>query len=558
MNKPQEQTRLKQARHLQWFKGSFSPTEMVPACLKDFSEDHNYGIHCALIPLTNLEQTLKTRTWDLFHNDGMPGASRSYSEGKEHVSYHRFGKSRAAEPLVIDRQFSSLRTNYSEISEEFRLFHDLYFDRKKDQYLKFDGPGNTEVIVTIKENRVDIRLKEILQYLAIKEMYLSIQFDYCEFSRFTLQDLELDIGGTETREQLLLWGLYFGEFGFGRSRAYSKLSGKRLIEPFPKEKSGFWGFAEEKEQKHVDFIIGATEYGDEIIHSANPDTLANNFGSNLGAPHFLSPVFFRKQVLDKYFQQPSKYQVADCHLACGSLWGLQLDNQNSDYVCAWLGDLGNLHFEEQLHWRSHNIAPPAQVSEVFYRRQILGQFAASERIEDKFRKRYKELQNTSIQTLNYSLLKPLEQEDMHHFLSMRIAASEEQKEFDELIISLTKILIDSLNEKELRKCLQVEENAGLKGSIAILEKVLTVSSAHDYQARIQFLRNLQDLRSSSAAHRKGSNYKKAAAKFDIPEKSLSQAFVLILEKSIDLMTYLDSAIKQSIFIQLNPSTSVKK
>ena len=75
-------------------------------------------------------------------------------------------------------------------------------------------------------------------------------------------------------------------------------------------------------------------------------------------PIIWTPVHFRRQVLDKYYQQPGKYAVDDSLLRCGRLWVMAIDNQHDDKVCAWLGDLGrDLPYQERLHWRAHNIPP---------------------------------------------------------------------------------------------------------------------------------------------------------------------------------------------------------
>lgn len=56
-----------------------------------------------------------------------------------------------------------------EICEEFRLFHRLYHDRKSDQYLKIDDDGNEDLVAVVEPDHVQIRLKELRQFLAIVE-----------------------------------------------------------------------------------------------------------------------------------------------------------------------------------------------------------------------------------------------------------------------------------------------------------------------------------------------------------------------------------------------------
>jgi len=533
-----EANRLSQQKFLKDIGRTFNPTEMITVYLSDCTKLHHYGIYCALIPNGQLESALDSTSWELSHGEGLPGSSVYLGDEKNAV-YHRFGSDDGVEPLIIDRYFNGLREDYREICEEFRFFHRLFHDRKQDCYLKFDDAGNEHIIAIFESNSIQIRLKELREFLAIKEMHLSIQFDCRVHSEYTLKEIG-EIGGDgDHRENLLVWSLHFGEFGASEVKSFSRLLGKRLVPPLPKEKSGFWGFAEEKEKRYADFIIGLDESGEEISHNSDPDALGIFFGANPNAPNYLTPVYFRKQVLDKYYQQPGKYSVEDSRLFCGALWGMQLDNHHDDKVCAWLGDLGrDLPYEEQLHWRSHNIPSTGGVSETYYKRQLLGEFADSERPEHLFNQKYEELQRECDNCLSWRIILPLSREDQHFQKGIRIPATDEQKDFDELILALTKIIIDSLNEKELCKLLSKEDNSAIKGSIARLEGVFRKSGLNDFENHISFLRKLQNLRSSSSAHRKGSNYQKVAKEFGIEESSLRNVLGTILQKALDFLEFL--------------------
>jgi hypothetical protein len=312
----------------------------------------------------------------------------------------------------------------------------------------------------------------------------------------------------------------------------------------PKSKSGFWGFAEEAEKKYVDFIINVDENGDEETHTSNPGALANYFGANPEAPNYLTPVHFRKQVLDKYYQQPSKYSVEDSMLWCGTLWSLQIDNHHHDKVCAWLGDLGrDLPYQEQLHWRAYNIPPQGGVSETYFKRQILAQFTDSERPEHLFATQYRRLQKECENCLDWQLLLPPDSGDEYYIKCMRIPATDEQRDFDELVLGLTKLLIDSLNEKELNKLISEDDRPNIKGSISRLEAALKASSVEGAGPQIAFLRKLQNLRSSSSAHRKGSNYRKIATDFGVDDQSLSTVFAGIMDQALSFLNFLATTVR---------------
>lgn len=199
----EDRVRLSQAHTLNSLRRTIESTEMVTVCLSDGAGSHNHGIYCGFIPSSQIEHTLASPTWNLMHGHGLPGAVEYYEGGEKRVDYLRFGDDHGVEPLVIDREFHGIRPDYVEISEEFRLFYELYHDHKLDHYIKIDGDGNEQLVAVVEPKCVQIRLKEIRQFLAIKEMHLSIQFDCREFSDQTLQDLGLSEGGGDQRDGLV-------------------------------------------------------------------------------------------------------------------------------------------------------------------------------------------------------------------------------------------------------------------------------------------------------------------------------------------------------------------
>lgn len=543
-----EKRRLSQVENLQHMQGDLKWNEMVTVYQTYIEEYRKHYIYCALIPSAHIEEALSDSTWDLEFSQSMPCGMISNKGSREVREYLRYGVDNGVEPLIIDRSFHKLRDNYREISEEFRLFHDLYHDRKTNQYIKISEDGNEEEIVAVvKSNYIQIRLKEIRQFLAIKEMHLAIQFIFSESSTHSLEELGFTEGDNDRQDKLMRWMQRYGDLdGIGNCRAFSRLVGKRLVEPLPKTKSGFWPFAEVSEQKYPSFIIDVNENGEEIRYTSNPDELktpadpGNIRGVDAEAPSYLTPVHFRKKVLDKYYHEPSKYTVEDSILRCGSLWSVYIDNHHDDIVCAWLGDLGrDLPSNEQEHWRQYNIPPTGGVSKTYFARQIEAQFANSDRPEHVFKQRYDDLQKVSQTHLGWQWLLPLHTADAHHRQSLRIPASDEQRDFDGMVLSLTKMLIDSLNEKSLRKLTPCEKQEEFKdkSGITLLEAALNLNNLEGADIHIDFLRKLQNLRSSGSAHRKGRNYTKIAEHFRVENQSLRRVFANILNSASDTLDY---------------------
>ena len=550
------------AQRLEYMKRDLKSTEMIPV----YWNKKEFGIYCALIPSHQVERVLAKSSWDLLLGHGVPSVEY-YKGGENQVEYLRYGDDNGIEPLVINHYFNESQTNYgkrknySEISEEFRFFHRLYHDRETNEYIKIDDEGNEYLVAVVEPDCIQIRLKEIRQFLAVRQMYLSIQFSFQGDLKYSPEELGVSederVGEGETkpireitRDGYIYWW-HWQHRGYNNIRM---LEGKRLIKPLLKSKSSFLGFAEKPE--YVEFIIDVDENGDEITHTCDPTELRRH-DSNPDAPSDLTPVHFRKQVLDKYYRESSKYLVEDSRVSC-SWWAVRIDNHHEDKVIVWLKDLSSLPYKEQQHWQNHNILPEGGLSVTFFERYVEGSFTAtSDRPEHLFKHRHDHLQKDSEKYLGWQLLRPLDPRDEHHLKRLRVPSTNEQSDFDDLVLSLTKILIDSLNQKELKKLISLEQEQNLtpdqkeslKGSIGCLKIALNSCGVKDAAEHITFLQKLQDLRSTGTAHLKGRKYQKIANYFDIESKGLRAVFAGILSKALDVLDYFIFLVRSR---QINP------
>ena len=528
---------------LQHLTGQWPAANMATLYLDSHSPDYRTisAIHPLLVPSCNAAQAIESPGW--LSVSRAPGPVSRWDDGEEHVSYHRFGNDDGFEPLVLVRDFNQLKGLYLEVSEEFRLFHNLYHDRERNAYVKVDDSGQETVVVKVDpRRRVTFRVLELRQYLAIREMHLLVQFDFHESSAYPLAELSLARGEKADHDGQSNWRLLFTELGRVDRVGFARLLGKRLLPPVEKTRSGFPGFAEGTKQ-YVDFVIGQDDQGREITATCNPAALPRYTGD----PEFFTAVSFRKSVLDKYYDQHSKFDVSDGALSCGNLWTLSIDDDHDDWVCAWLGDLGEvLPHAEQLHWRAHNVlVADGRISSTFFDRQFGARFADSQRPEHRFRQLYRQLAETCEQQLGWQILRPLADEDMHRLSSVRVPASAEQSAFDEQVQGLATILVDSLNVRAIRDRLPPAERPKDDRSLDLLEALLGNAAVPGYQPHIDFLRNLQNLRSSGSAHRKGSRYQKSAARVRLPELGTQRVIANFLSHCNDLLRFLLAAVESN-------------
>jgi hypothetical protein len=484
------------------------------------------AIYSALIKNTLVKRALQRPSWDLTIGDGAPGLESSFGAGKERTRYVRSSDS-GIEPLVLKRSFHEIRPGYWEVSEDFRLYFNLYDDKLGRKLLRIDDNGDEHEAVLMKDGEIKIKTFLIRQYLTIRKMKLAIFFDYNRLSKKTIEELGVKEHSREEKGADFIYSVGVGKwmgFSDNTKKSHGRLLGKKLVSGDPSFKPDIFG---RQKKQYIDFIIGADDDGKEILFTCNEAELANNFGANEGAPNYLTPVCFRKEVLNKYYSQPEKFTVSDGYLSCGALWSLYIDNNHPEAVMVFLGDLGHLSHTEQMYWRGFNLSS-GTMSRVAFKRSILGQFADPQTADLYFKQRFTIFNEYWKKKFGWELFRPLTGKDEYAFKILRVPLTNDIREFDEQIATLTKVFIDSLNEKQLAKGITNKENA--KG----LDKFETWLGAQNFcsDKMMEFLRKLQALRSASTAHRKGDNYEKIKPFFQMDKNELTEVLEDIFIKCV--------------------------
>jgi hypothetical protein len=516
------------------------PSPWFPAFKSVKKVDQEIRWFSALVPPKAISRLVKKKDgWDIGPAEGTPGIWTHYRENKEDIRYCSFGNEDGIEPIVIWRSFHGMRPDFLELAQEFRLYHNLYQDPTHNRFIYFDKNGDESDAARYGEKFMKIRTDLLKKFCAVKQMALAVYVESFRYSRYTLA--ELGLSEIRNREkgprywfplaivpERLLFEKKFKTVGL-------VIGGKKYVLPDPMPSS-----EESDEEQFQEFIIGTDPKGKAIRHTCNPTLLANNFGANPGSPNYLTPVFFRSEVLSKYYADPSKYSVEDGYLRCGGLWGLRMDNDHADYVVVWLGDLGSDLWEtERNYWLSFNIPPEGRkISKTNFKRAFMAEFAEPARPDLVFKQAYKQFRSDFLEKNGWEFFLELHPDDQHFFIGLHLLSKENQAEFDSQLLALTKVIIDSLNEKEITKRLSALDK-GDKG-ITKLEKFFLENRFKGFENHIKFLKGLQDLRSRSAAHRKGSDYDKLIANLEIADEGKERVFAVLLISAIDFIRYLQN------------------
>lgn len=188
---------------------------------------------------------------------------------------------------------------------------------------------------------------------------------------------------------------------------------------------------------------------------------------------FLTPVFFRLSVLNKYTQNP------ECRLnlfseSCGSIeseeWNIVFGINRNQLVFMWLGDIDSLPVSEQYYLRSENVESDHEIHSEFYDAQIdcipsdpspqkqllRARASLGERIKKSYGFLLYQLQGEVDRVIEH-LHRPVFWEDRH------VAP---------VVEAFNKVFVESLNVGELKSAIKSKnEKANIKslGSLKILD-----------------------------------------------------------------------------------------
>jgi hypothetical protein len=169
-----EQAKILQTRHQAFLLNEALRGPWITICRL---ESHRDGLShfSALIEKDRAQSVLERTGWDLMLGDGGPTICTSYGpNGPKHEYLRKSGE--WIEPLAVYRKFPS-RDDYVELAEEFRLYHNLYYDEAKKVYIKINDDGQEEEAAIIEGTTARVKLGLLSEYLAVRQMHFVLFFE---------------------------------------------------------------------------------------------------------------------------------------------------------------------------------------------------------------------------------------------------------------------------------------------------------------------------------------------------------------------------------------------
>lgn len=440
------------------------------------------------------------------------------------------------ESFVIYRTFHNLFPDAVDLVQNFILYHKLVYNNQYNSYIE---PISTEpVIKYVNPKYVQVRTEHLKDYLAARNMIL-VRFHEHErqINRPIKEIISKEHDSLKRSNDLYLYDIsIYPDIFTPEQKTYSTLFGKDIIKPYDEPKHHDYLYLTGKLKRYVSFIYDIDNNGNPIESSCDVEEEPDKF---------LRPVYFKKDVLQKYYNNIRIYRVSDGALDHLDLWTIPYGQNEHDLIVVCLGDLATLPYEEQLHWRQHNTFPQGGIGKAFFRRQFMAEFAESddpvhriidlrEQINKKFQKTY-----------GFPLFRQLSEGDHYVLTTLHSLITNEQKEFDEQILYLAKGFIDSFDKKSLVSRTAWKPETNDADTVLNYFKHFLVENTDleedSVTEIVKIFRIIQSLRSSSAAHIKSSKYEKYIQNKHLNQFEPKKRFLVIVNTfSIYLKTLLET------------------
>jgi hypothetical protein len=203
------------------------------------------GVYIGLIRDEKSQGSLEDPGWTVRKGDCLTGFSKWWENGEERTEYGYEPVSGDSWPLVIHRNFYGLAQDQYDLLEEFRLFHNLWHDRKTDDYYKIIEDGEKRKIVfRDPSGAMFVDTAAIRQFCGARGLKVLLQVDAVQF--FSEPQKE---SLNEFEEPALHAIRHISNGSISDCPAFGRLLGKRLIDVLPKERCGIWPYEREKQCK---------------------------------------------------------------------------------------------------------------------------------------------------------------------------------------------------------------------------------------------------------------------------------------------------------------------
>ena len=217
-------------------------------------------------------------------------------------------------------------------------------------------------------------------------------------------------------------------------------------------------------------------------------------------PYETSPASFRPEVLSKYKADTEKYRVQEESIDCRASWSLRSYWVNdARQVSAYICDLRNLPYEEQVHWSLYNEAPKAKLPERVFKTDIRGEWLEEDEVTPlvALRELLRRWERAGVNWWTWKAERSLD--------VLTVPRTGSRDEWLDECLSLSNGVIEGFDLAVVRARLLAVggEYDANERSILLLERVLRVLELIEAHERVAALWDVNELRVHGRAHASG-------------------------------------------------------
>lgn len=433
----------------------------------------------------NKEIALNSSCWEHFFGTYYCKRKGEFGPDYHYLSIYRHGNS---------------NLNYIEISEEFRLFYNLY--KEDENYYAADSDVEPELVIRYNDTIkcYEIRYDFLIEYLAYKKLYAVLNFEvdfYIENTKLNNKEFSNENYNFDRR---VFNPTHYGKYGEYKLIRYM---GKIILDYRPQK----------PKEKMVKFLVGKT--------NLNKNKFESIIGYDISTD---CEVCFDRQVLQRYIDEPSKYRVSYSCVS-GEYWVLNnLCKESLNEIYASLHSLSSLPYKEQLHWSKYAKIPEDTqfiTADIHSVSSLMSEY-------NNF-KYYWNLKNEK------KLFNDLTEENKYKINQIYVPLTKELSEFSQVVTNICICFIDCLNKSFIRSLTPEEfvikdSDGNIPNSTRAALKDYFNSLSIDFSKYDEFLKHLIALR-DNAVHPTSSDFKKAKEYFEI-DKIGYQMCVINISKTL--------------------------
>jgi len=528
-----------------------SPSGWVVVEEHFFTPSEHGGRGCVLVDAGTEEDALRDTTWIGRELGGFsvwssPSGDGGYDNG---LSEDRGGV--ITEFFVQARNATGTSMPQIDVSHPFLWFWDAFEVPNGWHYVSAAGREHELIRYERSEDawKVEVRVQELRTFLNTYGKSAIVQLDYVtkvvegDFERV---DSDFRNGWAYVDFHAV------ADFLTGSSRpSMSRLFGQYVLAGQNTARRPRW---EEfhSATEHPSFIYGTDpETGEQLTHTCDPDELGSYFDQDNSRLHYLTPIYFKRAVLQDYVAEPGRYEVTPFRLSCFNLWGVDISINGAGLVEVYLGDIGSMvPHEEWGHWRSYNVPPEGKMEEGRVRRDFLNQWASSPDPIGDMRRAREDANDAARQKLGGELWRSLPSDLELQYRSLMGPLTDDPAALIGPLLIIAKVFIDGLDSSLLKKAVLGAKKE--EKSLSLLRKLLT--SLGDAADSSKVLRDLYAMRSrGGVAHLSNSDSKAALAELGIAEMAPIVAFERVVRQVGEAVSKIGDLLANSAGIDLGSS-----